>query len=227
MTSLPRSGPPTVAASRGAGSLCGPARSPRRWPSTPCTPTTPPVRRPAWPPRTASRTTSRPPSRPRHGSCPESPPPDPSAGGGQPARPRPFSRPVQLCLSLRKEAPMNRHPDPPRLKISSLQGLLAVIPHLLGFTPEASLVVLGVTTSGGRVQRTFRYDLPDPPDAAAAAEIAAHAASILSRQHMPVAIVVGYGPGPLVTPVADAIRAAAYRAGLELRDVLRVHEGRY
>src|ERR1035438_9873313 len=26
---------PTVAASRGAGSLCGPARSPRRWPSTP------------------------------------------------------------------------------------------------------------------------------------------------------------------------------------------------
>ena len=122
---------------------------------------------------------------------------------------------------------MNRHPHPPRLKISSLQGLLAVIPHLLGFTPEASLVVLGVTTSGGRVQRTFRYDLPDPPDAAAAAEIAAHAASILSRQHMPVAIVVGYGPGPLVTPVADAIRAAAYRAGLELRDVLRVHEGRY
>ena len=41
------------------------------------------------------------------------------------------------------------------------------------------------------------------------------------------AVVIGYGPGPLVTPLADALRHAAAENGLELRDVLRVDEGRY
>ena len=41
------------------------------------------------------------------------------------------------------------------------------------------------------------------------------------------AIVIGYGPGPLVTPLADAIRQTMTGTGLELRDVLRVDEGRY
>ena len=41
------------------------------------------------------------------------------------------------------------------------------------------------------------------------------------------AVVIGYGPGPLVTPLADAIRHAAAENGIELRDVLRVDEGRY
>ncbi len=40
-------------------------------------------------------------------------------------------------------------------------------------------------------------------------------------------IVAGYGPGALVTPVADATRAAVTRAGLRLHDVLRVEDGRY
>jgi hypothetical protein len=50
---------------------------------------------------------------------------------------------------------------------------------------------------------------------------------VLSRQHLPATVIVGYGPGPLVTPAADALRQAATRAGLQLADVLRVHESRY
>jgi len=121
---------------------------------------------------------------------------------------------------------MNPSPDRPPLRIGSTAGLLAIIPHLLGFTPENSLVVLGAKPLG-RVQITFRYDLPDPPDRGTAADIAEHTAAILSGHHLTSVVMVGYGPGPLVTPVTDAVRAAADRAGLEVHDVLRVQDGRY
>jgi hypothetical protein len=122
---------------------------------------------------------------------------------------------------------MNPDPKRPRVRVASPAGILAVIPHLIGFTPEASLVVVGTAAAGGRVEFAFRYDLPDPPDGAAAAEIAAHAAGVLSRHHLTGAVVAGYGPGPLVTPVADAVRTAARDSGLTLKDVLRVEGGRY
>ena len=73
----------------------------------------------------------------------------------------------------------------------------------------------------------FRYDLPDPPDAAVAEEIAGHAMAILARQRITTAVLIGYGPGQLVTPVADTLRAAAGSARLSLREVLRVENGRY
>ena len=122
---------------------------------------------------------------------------------------------------------MNPSPQRPRVRIASPAALLAVIPHLLGFTPERSLVVVGVAPAAGRVEFAFRYDLPDPPDAVMAAEIAAHATGLLSRRHLTRAVVAGYGPGPLVTPLADALRAAAPAAGLTLQEVLRVEDGRY
>ena len=122
---------------------------------------------------------------------------------------------------------MNSPPDRPPVLIDSAAALLAAIPHLLGFTPEASLVVIGTERAGGPVKLTFRYDLPDPPDATEAADIASHAITVLDRQQLAVAIVAGYGPGRLVTPVADAIRAAAPQDRLSLHDVLRVEDGRY
>ncbi len=122
---------------------------------------------------------------------------------------------------------MNASPGQQRLRISSPVGLLAVVPHLLGFTPESSLVVLGVAPPSGRVKFGLRYDLPDPPDGAAAAGIAAHAAGILARYQLTTAVVAGYGPGSLVTPVADAVRDMASRSRVELLDVLRVQDGRF
>jgi Domain of unknown function (DUF4192) len=122
---------------------------------------------------------------------------------------------------------MNATPRKPALRIDSVAGLLAVIPNLLGFTPRDSLVVLGGAPPRGRVQVAFRYNLPDPPSISAAAGIAAHAAGVLSAQHLPTAIAVGYGPGRLVTPVADAIRQQLPGAGIDVRDVLRVEDSRY
>lgn len=121
---------------------------------------------------------------------------------------------------------MNTTPDRPPLRIGSLDGVLAVIPYILGFVPANSLVMLGVGPHG-RLKVAFRYDLPDPPGREAVAAIAGHSLDVLARQHVGVAVCVGYGPGRLVTPVADAFQAVAPGTGIRLRDLVRVEDGRY
>jgi hypothetical protein len=115
----------------------------------------------------------------------------------------------------------------PRVSIGSVTSLLAVVPYLLGFHPSRSLVVIGADGPRGRIKLGFRYDLPDPPDQALCDEIAEHLTAVLGRQRVRTAIVVGYGPGALVTPVADAVRAALGNARIGLGDLLRVEGGRY
>jgi len=114
-----------------------------------------------------------------------------------------------------------------RVRVGSAAGILAVVPHLLGFHPALSLVVLGIGGPHARIRLAFRYDLPDPPDELLTADIAAHAAGVLGRQHLSTAIIVGYGAGRTVTPVTDAVTPALRSAGIDVRDVLRVQDGRY
>lgn len=114
-----------------------------------------------------------------------------------------------------------------RIRVGSADGILAVVPHLLGFHPTASLVVLGIGGPHARIRVTFRYDLPDPPDERLAGDIAAHAAVVLGRQQLTMAIVAGYGGGDIVTPVMDVVAPALRAAAIEVRDMLRVQDGRY
>ncbi|MGH3255097.1 MAG: DUF4192 domain-containing protein [Streptosporangiaceae bacterium] len=113
------------------------------------------------------------------------------------------------------------------VQAGSPTALLAVVPHLLGFVPDLSLVVIGTTPPRDRIRVTLRYDLPDPPDADLAEDIAAHAAGVLGAQRLPAAMAVGYGPEALVAPVAGAFLDAAHLAGITLHDILRVENGRY
>jgi hypothetical protein len=115
----------------------------------------------------------------------------------------------------------------PRIRLDSVAGVLAVIPYLLGFHPSNSLVVIGIEPPGGQIKLAFRYDLPDPPDPDLAGEIAAHAIAILGRQQIGVVIAVGYGPGTLVTPVIELLRAGLEDTAIKLRDLVRVADGRY
>ena len=117
--------------------------------------------------------------------------------------------------------------DPVRVQVRGPLALLAVVPHLLGFHPDHSLVVVAMSGPYGRITAVFRYDLPDPPGPGLAAEIAGHTAAVLRRDKLTAVIVIGYGPGTLVTPVADVIRVALPREGIRLQDLLRVDEGRY
>jgi hypothetical protein len=106
-------------------------------------------------------------------------------------------------------------------------GFLAVVPHLLGFHPSQSMVVVGLDARRGRIVLAFRYDLPDPPDPARSQEITEHAAAVLKKRRIKTAIAAGYGAGTLVTPVAEQLRAGLRGAGIALRDLLRVQDNRY
>jgi Domain of unknown function (DUF4192) len=111
-----------------------------------------------------------------------------------------------------------------RVRVAGTGDLLAVVPRLLGFTPEKSLVVLGLKGDRGRIEMAMRYDLPP---AAQPADIAEHAAYALTRAEVPRTVAIGYGTGPEVTPVMDAVRASVSQAGIQVHEALRVDEGRY
>jgi len=147
-----------------------------------------------------------------------------TAGDDSP-RPQPDSRfPWQLGHPDSEPGP---EPAQMPVRPGSPAELLAIVPHLLGFVPQASLVVMGTEPPRGRVKVTLRYDLPDPPGAGVAADIAAHAVGIVGSQQLEAMTAVGYGTETLVDPVAYALRDAAGEAGITLRDVLRVEGGRY
>jgi len=113
------------------------------------------------------------------------------------------------------------------VRITSPASLLAVVPHLLTFQPANSLVVIGTAPPRAQVRVTLRYDLPDPPDPEIATEIARHAVGVLNAQAIETAAGVGYGPGRLVTPVADALRERAAGTGPRITELLRAENQRY
>ncbi len=122
--------------------------------------------------------------------------------------------------------PSNIPPRQPatRVRVAGPGDLLAVVPRLLGFTPERSLVVLGLKGDRGRIEMAMRYDLPP---AAEPADIAEHAAYTPTRAQVPRTVAIGYGTGPEVSPAMDAVRASAREAGVQVHEALRVDEGRY
>ena len=139
---------------------------------------------------------------------------------------------MRQALTAGDDTPQNpraaQAPEPSLIvRAGSPAALLAVVPHLLGFVPEASLVVIGTGPPRHRIRVTLRYDLPDPSGAGIAADLAADALGILGAQRLPAAVAVGYGPETLVTPVAEALQEAAGSAGIALHDIMRVENGRY
>jgi hypothetical protein len=129
-------------------------------------------------------------------------------------------------LPQNPQAPQDREPTLV-VRAGSPAALLRLVPHLLGFVPEASLVVIGVAPPRDRIRVTLRYDLPDPPEPDLVADIAAHALGVLSAQRLTAAVAVGYGPEALVAPVARELREAAWQAAVDLKEFLRVQDGRY
>ena len=84
------------------------------------------------------------------------------------------------------------------VRAGSPAALLTLVPHLLGFVPEASLVVIGVAPPRDRIRVTLRYDLPEPP-----------AVAVLRTQRLTAAVAVAYGPETLVTHGAARTAATA------------------
>jgi hypothetical protein len=112
------------------------------------------------------------------------------------------------------------------LRAATPDAVLAVVPHMLGFYPSRSLVVLGLGEQH-RVMVTFRYDLPEPYDDELATDIAHHAEYVLSRERINSALVIGYGSERLVLPVLARTAATLGNHGIHLQEALRAEGGRY
>jgi len=154
---------------------------------------------------------------------------------------------MNQTLAASDDLPRPPHPQEPAVVVraGSPPALLRLIPHLLGFVPAKSLIVIGLAPPRDRIRVTLRYDLPDLPDPPAtklaagdppvadppatdlAADLVAHAVGVLTAQGLTAAVAVGYGPEALVTPVARELREAAWRAGISVGEFLRVQDGRY
>ncbi len=150
--------------------------------------------------------------------------PEPSRTPQTPVGSQPLAGAQPLASS---QSPDTLQADPVQVRTGSPESLLAIVPHLLGFVPQASLVVIGTEAPHDRIKVTLRYDLPDPPGAGVSADIAAHAVGVIGSQRLATLVAVGYGPESLVDPVAGALDAAARTAGIDMLDVLRVEDGRY
>jgi Domain of unknown function (DUF4192) len=113
----------------------------------------------------------------------------------------------------------NRDP----LVIRSPEEAVSAVPYLLGFHPEDSLVLLGYGGPHGAC--ALRIDLPQSPRDAD--EVAGHAADLLLQNDFPQALLVGYGRESCVAPLLMAARAALDGRDIEVREVLRVEDGRW
>jgi hypothetical protein len=118
-------------------------------------------------------------------------------------------------------------PTSQHLRLTTPAGLLTAIPHLLGFHPASSVVIIGTRPPKAKATVTMRYDLPDPPDPRQAARMAAHAAMVLATAHAREAVAVGYGPGHLVTTIIGELQARTTQGLLPLTEILRTADGSY
>jgi Domain of unknown function (DUF4192) len=100
--------------------------------------------------------------------------------------------------------------------------VLAVVPYLLGFTPERSIVVIAMRDR--RVVFQARADLP-PVDEIAT--MAGHLATVVARQRVDSALIVAYGADADVTPTVEVLRESLEARRVRVSDALRADNGRY
>jgi hypothetical protein len=114
---------------------------------------------------------------------------------------------------------------PAIIRISQPADLVGVLPHLLGFHPTDSLVI--VVQRGRRMLVAARIDLPaEPGDATYQTTLDRLAANMAGRGATAAAL-VGYGTPDLVSTAVQLSTAALTAAGIEVLDALRVHDGRF
>ena len=120
---------------------------------------------------------------------------------------------------------MSRPPVTPTIPITlrSPAELLAVIPHILGFQPTSSIVIL--TMRGQHLGLTMRNDLPEPTQTE---EVAALLMQPLRREDPDRVLLIGYEdhPGQSI-PVIDALHRRLDEVSIEVQDRIVVHQGRW
>jgi hypothetical protein len=114
-----------------------------------------------------------------------------------------------------------------RIRITSRESLLRLVPILLGFRPDASVVVIGTQAPGETVKISLRCSLDDLAGRRVAAYCVVDVLNVLTSQGVTKAVVIGYGPDARVVPVIELFQEQAGSRGLRLTDLLRVEGNRY
>ncbi|MEV4168804.1 DUF4192 family protein [Nonomuraea sp. NPDC049709] len=148
------------------------------------------------------------------------PAPSPSASPGHASvqTPGPASIPSPRSGSG-ASSPSTAFDSQPCLTLTSPTDILAAVPYLVGFHPTASLIVIGLAR--GQAKMVARWGLPFPRGTLDPMT------PLFDREGITEIVIVGYGPGELVTPAADEARLLAAKAGVHVGEALRAHEGRY
>jgi hypothetical protein len=103
------------------------------------------------------------------------------------------------------------------IRLRQTEDFLSIVPYLLGYHPQTSIV----TDESSRMSSLLRCVLPvDSSDTSRLADI-------LTRDNIRMALVIGYGPGAVVTPAIDAVGKAIEKIDVEIIDMLRCQDNRY
>jgi hypothetical protein len=123
----------------------------------------------------------------------------------------------------------------PTLTLRHSADLVAAVPYLLGFHPDHSVVLL--VFRDRTLACASRGDLPGLPGlpgepgrpgvAAAPEPVACQLVTVALRQNATAVAVLAYGPAAAADATVAAVRTAAERRGLVVRDALRVDAGRW
>lgn len=121
-----------------------------------------------------------------------------------------------------------RPASPPATRVRGPGDLVAAVPALVGFHPQESLVCIVLGPPGATVRLTARVDLPAHSDAAAWESVAATMRHAAGQAGGRAAVLVVYSGTPRLADQAQRrVGRALRQAGIEVTDVLRVHDGRY
>lgn len=116
----------------------------------------------------------------------------------------------------------------PALRVRGTEDVLALIPLVLGFQPEASLVLVTVDDATDGVLTGARLDLPgaDEPTTPVRAALD-QVIAVLGAGGGVSIVLAGYGPAERVEPIVATAREILHAAGIALREALRVADGRF
>lgn len=131
-------------------------------------------------------------------------------------------------------SPLSRPSDPPVLRLSGPGDMTEAIPHLLGFVPAQSLVVVGLKPPRRRIGATMRVDLAGPDDDRTLAE---QVAGFLAGKGMTGALIAVYDDEDVAEPPGGGglvrrrltleVTRALKAVGMEVQDAVLVRGGRW
>lgn len=113
----------------------------------------------------------------------------------------------------------------PALSLRTPEDLLAMVPYLIGYPPEDSLVVIALT--GKALGLTARLDLPDHIDQLADFRPAVEHLADVATDNADTCVVIAYGEPHIATPVLDLADEILAAAGMHVAETVRVTNNRY